>query len=162
MAVAEITGRVNAPGKYPLETGMRVGDLLRGGGRPQDVAYALTTESTRYEVVGGKRRRADLNSVDPAAIARGDSSANLEVRPYDVLTIQETPEWGRVENVVLRGEVRFPGIYRIRRGESLRSVLDRAGGLTPLAFPEGAVFTRGELKARERHQAIAATAVARF
>ena len=152
MAVAEVTGRVNAPGRYPLETGMRLGDLLRAGGGLQDAAYAVTAELTRYEVIGGANRRSDLQTVDIAGIVRGDAAANLELRPYDVLTIQETPEWGRAENVTLRGEVRFPGGYRIRRGESLRSVLERAGGLTPLAFPEGAIFTREELKARERQQ----------
>jgi protein involved in polysaccharide export with SLBB domain len=152
MAVAEVTGRVNAPGRYPLDTGMRVADLLRAGGGLQDAAYSLTAELTRYQVVGGERRRSDLQVVDIAAIASGDSAANLELRPYDVLTIQETPEWGRIENITLRGEVQFPGTYRIRRGESLRSVLKRAGGLTPLAFPEGAVFTREELKQRERQQ----------
>jgi protein involved in polysaccharide export with SLBB domain len=151
-AVAEILGRVNAPGKYPLETGMRVGDLLRAGGGLQDAAYSLTAELTRYEVIDGQHRRSELQSVDLAAVARGDSAANVELRPYDVLAIQETPEWGRIENITLRGEVRFPGTYRIRRGESLRSVLNRAGGLTSLAFAEGAVFTREELKLRERQE----------
>jgi polysaccharide biosynthesis/export protein len=151
-SVVEITGRVNAPGRYPLEPGMRMGDLLRAGGGLQDAAYALKAELTRYEVVGGEQRRSNLELVDLAAIVQGDAAANLELRPYDVLTIHETPEWGRVENITIRGEIRFPGTYRIRRGESLRSVLDRAGGLTTLAFPEGAVFTREELKAREREQ----------
>jgi protein involved in polysaccharide export with SLBB domain len=53
---------------------------------------------------------------------------------------------------VLVGEVRFPGIYPIQRGETLRSVIDRAGGLTALAFPSGSVFTRLELKDREQDQ----------
>jgi polysaccharide biosynthesis/export protein len=152
MLVVEVTGRVNAPGRYPLEAGMHIADLLRAGGGLQDSAYSLKAELTRYEVVGGDRRRSELQSIDLAAVVRGDASANLELMPYDVLTIQETPEWGRVENVTVRGEVKFPGTYRIRPGESLRSVLDRAGGLTPMAFPEGAVFTREELKAREREQ----------
>ena len=50
----------------------------------------------------------------------------------------------------MRGEVRFPGRYPIQRGETLRSVMERAGGLTDLAFVDGAVFTREELKERER------------
>jgi len=54
--------------------------------------------------------------------------------------------------VRLEGEVRFPGDYPIARGETLRSVLNRAGGVTPLAFPQGSVFTREILKERERQQ----------
>src|SRR6185437_6192242 len=54
--------------------------------------------------------------------------------------------------VTLLGEVRFPGTYSIKRGETLRSVMARAGGLTDLAFPQGAVFTRVELKQHEQQQ----------
>ena len=32
------------------------------------------------------------------------------------------------------GEVKFPGTYSIKRGETLKSVVPRAGGLTDLAF----------------------------
>jgi polysaccharide biosynthesis/export protein len=52
----------------------------------------------------------------------------------------------------LKGEVRFPGSYPIRRGETLRSVIERAGGILPGAFVEGAVFTRESLRKREREQ----------
>src|SRR4029077_14174008 len=44
------------------------------------------------------------------------------------------------------------GTYAIRRGETLKSVLGRAGGLTPYSFAEGAVFTRDELRQREQEQ----------
>jgi protein involved in polysaccharide export with SLBB domain len=131
---------------------MRVADLLRAGGGLQDAAYALKAELTRYEVVAGDRRTSDLRLIDLAAIVGGDDLANVRLRPYDVVSIQETPEWGRVENVTIHGEVRFPGVYRIRRGESLSTLLQRAGGLTPLAFPDGAAFTRDELKKREHDQ----------
>ena len=50
------------------------------------------------------------------------------------------------------GEVRFPGKYPIHQGETLHSVLQRAGGFTDTAFPEGAVFIREDLKKREKDQ----------
>src|SRR5690606_20268266 len=37
-------------------------------------------------------------------------------------------------------------------GETLSSLLERAGGLTDLAFPQGSVFTRVELREREADQ----------
>jgi protein involved in polysaccharide export with SLBB domain len=52
----------------------------------------------------------------------------------------------------LRGEVRFPGQYSIKRGETLKSVITRAGGLTEYAFPDGSIFSREELKKREQEQ----------
>jgi polysaccharide biosynthesis/export protein len=50
------------------------------------------------------------------------------------------------------GEVRFPGKYPIHQGETLHSVMLRAGGFTESAFAEGAVFVREELKKREKEQ----------
>ncbi|MEO1574979.1 MAG: SLBB domain-containing protein, partial [Pseudomonadota bacterium] len=44
------------------------------------------------------------------------------------------------------------GEYAIRRGERLSSVLERAGGLTPLAFPKGSVFLREDLREREEER----------
>jgi len=52
----------------------------------------------------------------------------------------------------LRGQVKFPGTYSIRPGETLKSILVRAGGLTQYAFPEGSVFTRTELREREQKE----------
>jgi polysaccharide export outer membrane protein len=147
-----VGGRVNSPGRYPLEPGMRIGDLVRAGGGLEDAAYPSSAELTRYYVANGERRRADLQTVDLGAALAGDAAANVELQPYDVLTIKEMPEWSRVEQIDLAGEVRFPGKYQIRRGETLRSVIERAGGLSPLAFAAGAVFTREDLRQREREQ----------
>ena len=66
--------------------------------------------------------------------------------------IKKTPLWEAPGSIVLYGELRFPGRYPIHRGETLSSVLRRAGGFTDLAFVEGAVFTRDELKQREKEQ----------
>jgi protein involved in polysaccharide export with SLBB domain len=149
--VVRIDGRVKARGEYPLEPQMRVSDLLRAGGGLQDAAYGAKAELTRYRI-GGAARETQLVEVDLAAIMRGDISADLLLQPFDFLNVKEIPGWSEQEQVTLNGEVRFPGIYPIQRGETLRSVLDRAGGLTELAFPDGAVFTRLELQQREQQQ----------
>jgi protein involved in polysaccharide export with SLBB domain len=149
--VVRIDGRVKARGEYPLEPKMRISDLLRAGGGLHDAAYAAKAELIRYRT-DGDSRRTDLIEVDLAAVLGGDLSADLPLLPFDFLNIKEVPEWAEQEQVKLEGEVRFPGTYPIRRGETLRSVLLRAGGLTSLAFAEGTVFTRTELLKREQEQ----------
>jgi polysaccharide export outer membrane protein len=149
--VVRIDGRVKARGEYPLEPGMHVSDLLRAGGGLQDAAYGVKAELIRYRV-DNDSRQTQLVEIDLAAIMKGDSAADLQLRPFDFLNVKEVPEWGQQEEVTLQGEVRFPGVYPISRGETLRSVLDRAGGLTSLAFPDGSVFTRAELQEREQLQ----------
>lgn len=147
-----VAGRIKVPGKYPLEPGMRVSDLLRAGGSLDEAAYSGQAELTRYEVSASGARQAELIQIDLRAALDGDPEANLALRPFDYLVIKEVPLWASQEEVEIRGEVRFPGRYPIHRGETLRDVMQRAGGLTDLAFPEGAIFTREELQERERKQ----------
>jgi len=91
-------------------------------------------------------------AIDLAAIRNNDQSANLPLKPFDRLSIKQVSGWTEQDQVTLKGEVRFPGTYTIKRGETLRSVVERAGGLTDLSFPAGSVFTRTELKQREQEQ----------
>jgi protein involved in polysaccharide export with SLBB domain len=149
--IVSIGGRVKAPGEYPLEPGMRISDLLRAGGQLDDAAFGAKAELTRFRSTGGERA-SELLEIDLAAVRRGDPAADVTLQAFDTLTIKELPEWGRQESIILRGEVRFPGTYPIRRGETLRAVLERAGGLTSLAFAQGSVFTRRELQEREQQQ----------
>jgi protein involved in polysaccharide export with SLBB domain len=143
---------VHAPGAYPLEEGMRVSDLIRAGGNLTDSAYVLTAEIARYRVENGSRRVVDMKEVDLAAVLAGDAAADLPVEPFDQLNIRQVSEWRSRGSVLLEGEVRFPGRYPIEAGETLSSVLARAGGLSDLAFADGSVFLREDLKEREREQ----------
>jgi protein involved in polysaccharide export with SLBB domain len=153
LPVARVGGQVRAAGGYPLEPGMRISDLPRAGGGLSEAAYPIEAELTRYAVINGGYRETDVMTVDLAAVLRGAAQADMLVAPYDYLNVKEVPRWRRGQATVkLRGEVTFPGTYLIRQGETLSSVLERAGGVTGQAFAEGGVFTRAELRERERGQ----------
>ncbi len=150
--VVRIDGQAKAPGEYPLEPGMRISDLIRAGGSLSDAAFGGAAELTRYEVKDGEMRRTELIKIDLASVLRGDPASDLTLRPFDSVSIKGMPDWRDREVVELVGEVRFPGFYEIKRGETLRAVLERAGGLNSYAFPEGSVFTREDLRVREQEQ----------
>ncbi len=150
--IVSIDGRVKAPGKYPLEPTMHVSDLIRAGGSLEDAAYRGQAELTRYAIVDGDARQTELIPVNLASIRRGVPGADLQLRPYDTLVIKPIPMWMEPGVIEVVGEVRFPGKYPIHQGETLHSVLERAGGFTAVAFPYGAVFVREELKKREKDQ----------
>ncbi len=150
--VVKVDGRIKVAGEYPLEPGMRISDLIRAGGSLQDAAYGATAELIRYQVIDGQTRRTELIDVDLTQVLRGDPKANLLLEPFDLLNIKEVPEWSGQETVMVGGEVRFPGRYAIKKGETLKSVVARAGGLTEFAFADGAVFTREELRKREQQE----------
>ncbi len=150
--VVSVTGRVKVPGDYPLEPGMTVSDLLRAGGGLDQAAFSGQAELTRHQVAGGARLEATLLSVDLNAVLAGVPNADLPLQAFDQLVIKEMPQWQAREKILMIGEVRFPGEYPIRRGETLKEVVQRAGGPTDLAFNGGAVFTRLQLREREQRQ----------
>ena len=148
----KVEGQVKVPGEYPLEPGMKVSDLIRAGGGPADPAYVGQAEVTRYTVGASGSRSTELVTVDLAAAMRDDPSANIPLQAFDTLSVKQVPLWGEGESLTLKGEVRFPGVYPVRRGETLKSVIDRAGGLTQFAYADGSVFTRESLRKREQEQ----------
>jgi protein involved in polysaccharide export with SLBB domain len=150
--IVTVAGRVKIAGEYPLEPGMTVSDLLRAAGGLDQAAYPKEAELTRYHIANGARRESLQVNINLEELAAGIATADVPLQPFDHLVIKEMPEWSEQESMAILGEVRFPGEYPIRRGETLRSVIQRAGGLTDLAFKEGSVFTREDLKEREQRQ----------
>ena len=57
-------------------------------------------------------------SINVGALVAGDASADLPLQPFDQIVIKELPEWSDQASISIVGEVRFPGIYPIRRGET--------------------------------------------
>lgn len=54
--------------------------------------------------------------------------------------------------VTVRGAVRLPGAYEPSAGETLSSLLERAGGFTDNAFLRGAVLTRESVRAQQARE----------
>lgn len=152
IAAVLIGGAVHAPGQYPLERGMRISDLLRAGGNLTESAYAIDAELARYSVGMSGDRETELEKIDLVEVLAGNQTADVVLQPGDNLIIKVIPNWWEQYVVTLQGEVRFPGNYAVRPGETLSSAVERAGGLTDLAFVQGSVFTRQTLREREAEQ----------
>lgn len=150
--IVKIGGRVKVPGDYPLEEGMTIADLVRAGGGLDESAFRDIAELTRYTTSDGNSRQTLLVDVELAKALDSIEAANILLQPFDYLNIKEITRWTEENVVEIGGEVAFPGTYPIYHGEALSSVLERAGGLTNFAFPEGSIFTREVLREREREQ----------
>ncbi len=80
-------------------------------------------------------------------VLQHDSSQDLELRAGDVLTIFSEadirlPIAQQTKLVRLEGEFAHAGSYSVRAGETLRQLVDRAGGFTPNAYLFGSQFAR--------------------
>jgi polysaccharide export outer membrane protein len=148
-ATVYVKGDVVKPGRYPLVANMQVSDLVRSAGGLLRSANPNGADLTHYAIsdTSGERLQAGQQAVNLAAALSGDEKQNLPLRDGDVLTVPQQPDWKDIGAVVtLRGEVRKPGVYGIRPGERLSSLLQRAGGLLPTAYPRAAVFEREEVR----------------
>jgi protein involved in polysaccharide export with SLBB domain len=148
-----IEGEVGKPGRYPLTTNMTVADLVRVGGGLKPSADTQSGDVTHYEWMNQNRLNGKTQPVDIAAALSGDSKANLPLHNGDVLTIGQLPGWNDLgASIVLKGEMKHPGTYGIRPGEKLSSVLQRAGGFGPEAYPYGTVLERTQVRELESKQ----------
>ncbi len=149
--IVEISGRVRYPGDYPLDDNMRVSDLIRAAGGFTEDAYTLEAELLRFVDNGKTERESLLLPVDLSSM-ESSKALDLELTSFDQLLVKRIPEWAEREEIVIEGEVRFPGTYVIERGESVARIIERAGGLTELAYPQAAVFLRESLRQAEAEQ----------
>ncbi|MEQ8314093.1 MAG: SLBB domain-containing protein [Gammaproteobacteria bacterium] len=146
--VVRASGRVRFPGDYPLFPGMTVSDLINASGGFTESALTTKAELTRSYIYDGSGREVDHLTVD----LTNTSSLGLQMalEEFDNLVIRQLPNWTESEYVQLTGEVVSPGTYSIAKGDTLSSVLARAGGLTDFADPNASVLLRAELRERER------------
>ena len=145
-AIVRITGDVKHPGAYPLEPNMTVADLIRAAGQYTQSAYTSEAELLRTTDNDKQFRETSVTSIDL------NFAADIPLQSFDQILVKRIPDWSEHESIDLKGEVRFPGTYTIERGETLNAVIERAGGLTELAYPEAAIFIRESLRKAEAEQ----------
>ena len=147
-----IQGEVARPGRFPLTANMHVADLIRIAGGLQPSADTQTADLTKYQ--WSDKSQSKLNGqqevVSLSAALAGDPKSNITMQNGDVLTIRQLPGWNELgASITLKGEVIHPGTYGIRPGERLSSILERAGGFQPDAYPYGAVLQREQVRELE-------------
>jgi len=89
------------------------------------------------------------------AIIEHDEESNVELQPGDIVTIFSqrdirVPQTERAQYMVVEGEVKRPGVYKLEINETLHSVLQRAGGLTPNAYVYGSQLLRESARVEQQ------------
>jgi len=157
-ATVYVEGEVEKPGRYPLTTNMTVADLIRVGGGLKPSADTELGDLTNYRWASESRLNGQHEPIEIAAALSGDPKANVPLHNGDVVTIRQLPGWNDLgASISVKGEVVHPGTYGIRPGERLSSILERAGGFEPSAYPYGAILQRvqvRELEAKQRDEMI--------
>ncbi|MGI3065482.1 SLBB domain-containing protein [Vibrio diabolicus] len=149
--IAEVFGEVKHPGRYPITPRMTVSTLIEAAGGLTYNAFTINAELARTAINSADERAyIDVERIDLRKAIQGSASDDAIIVGRDRLNILEKPNVKLQSTVTLQGEVRFPGTYTVRQGETLSELLDRAGGLTEFAHPQGAIFTREALRLQEQ------------
>ena len=146
VAAKLVSGAVEQPGFYPVAGTVTLAEMLSvaNGVLPNADIRRVNVRSYYANASGvlnlRSTKKIDLNSVAAHKIVlKGD---------FDV----QVPSFinnASVGQLTLSGEVQRPGEYTFSRKETLHDVIQRAGGLTSVAYPLGAVFTRDSLRAEQ-------------
>lgn len=149
-----VFGSVLRPGPLAFRDSMTLLDAVILAGGLRDEAYLLEAEISRLPQDRGdgliaEVMRVRLDStfvVDPSGYLvrpAAAAGANPILHPYDNIFIRRVPGWEVQRNVVISGEVRFPGRYTLtRRDERLTDLIERAGGVRATAYVLGAQLHR--------------------
>jgi len=150
--LVRISGSVHYPGEYPFTDSMTLTDLFRAAGGAKDSAYLLDAEITRIGLNPNNSAKIEHIRLSSKQLLDENASTGFKLKPYDVISIKPIPLWKEGESIDISGEVKFPGVYSIKIGETLYDVLQRAGGITDRAFPQGSIFSRENLRLKEDEQ----------
>ena len=156
-----VVGAVRKPGRVPYREGMTVRDavLLADGVTPdawlqeaeiarlaRDSASGTLATTIRVPLDSTylfARRAGETYAGPPGLPAPASGAPDTELQPYDNLMIMRQTGWELQRSVAISGQVKFPGRYSLKsKTDRVSDLLERAGGLTSEAYPEGVRFYR--------------------
>ncbi|HEY3637843.1 MAG TPA: SLBB domain-containing protein [Rhizomicrobium sp.] len=141
-----LDGAVRAPGVYVVGPGVNLHDLVTVAGGTDRWADESGVEliTTDVDKVSGS-----ATTVRKTLALNDSNLSSYAIKSRDEFRFRQVFNDIGLGSVTLEGEVRFPGEYKIVRGERLADLLKRAGGLTEVAYPFGTVYLRRSAAALE-------------
>jgi polysaccharide biosynthesis/export protein len=145
--MASVGGSVHGAGDYLVGPDVTLQDAIAAAGGIDswtDGSHVELLSTVVDPATGSAHTERKLVSLDPMTL----STAMLH--PHDEVRFSQVYAAVGNGSVTLQGQVRFPGVYKIEHGERLSDVLLRAGGVTDVAYPYGAIFLRKSAAVAER------------
>lgn len=140
----EINGEVSLQGVYPYFTNMTIEDLILLAGGLKQGASGAKVEISRRNNLGTSNSLSEIITLNfDKELRLMESEEPVLIEPFDQVFIRRTPNYRFQQKVTIEGEVINPGLFAIsRKDERLSDIIKRAGGITPYAYPEGAILIR--------------------
>ena len=146
--VAVISGAVKFPGEYPIFKDATLADILIAAGRFKDDALLGSIEISRTDLLNDGLVVPSV--IEISALSDLDESNSFLLQSRDRVYVRSIKELNIKDSITLNGEVKYPGTYPLNKGDSLKSVIERAGGLLDSAFLPGAYLQRQTTMAAQK------------
>ncbi|MEP6845335.1 MAG: SLBB domain-containing protein [Panacibacter sp.] len=133
------SGQFRRPMYYQLKKGEGMTDLLKFTGGFTADAYA-----SGGVIIRNVDEKQTIKNVNFKAIGLKASGVVTDEALYDGDVVVVNPINAGLDNkVIVKGEVSYPNVYEIRKGDRLFDVINRAGGITPNSYLERAYVYKG-------------------
>lgn len=145
--MVRIEGAVRKPQRFPFAKGLKAEDLVIMAG-----GFTENADKTHLQVA---RQLNDTNfkiisKVYDITLSEGVPTETIELEPNDIVTVRYQQGYTPQQIVKVEGEVSFPGFYAIlSKEERISNLIERAGGLAPYAYIEGATLVRKKGKEKD-------------
>jgi protein involved in polysaccharide export with SLBB domain len=133
------SGQFKRPMYYQLKGNEGFRDLLKYTGGLTPDAYASGGVIIRNVNEKQTIKNVNFNAI---GLKAGDKTVDEPLYNGDIVVVSPINP-GLTNKVIVKGEVVYPNIYEIRKGDRLFDVLNRAGGITPNAYTERAYVYKG-------------------
>ncbi|MEE2700105.1 MAG: SLBB domain-containing protein [Bacteroidota bacterium] len=144
-----VQGAVRGAGEFDFGDGITLQDILLQAGGLTQQAEGSRVEISRimdYDISSNKLkpRRTVIKTIKVGEELMLSSEAEaFMLQPFDQVFVRENPDYEEPVNIVLMGEVKYPGTYSLlSKDEKISSVIKRAGGLTNYAYMDGVKMFR--------------------
>ncbi|WP_443945482.1 SLBB domain-containing protein [Pedobacter sp. AW1-32] len=141
-----IQGEVRQPGTFNFGDGMNLESLIqmaggfREGATPNRIEISRRIKNSDATSASAQTAEVFTVNVDPDLNVQ---DKGFELKPFDIVSIRSSETYHVQSQIKIEGEVLYPGIYTItKKDERISDVIKRAGGLSPLAYVEGASLRR--------------------
>ena len=142
-----IHGEVRFPGVYKYADNETLEDFVLQAGGLKEAASTVKVDVAR-RVMNPKALTVDsiISETFSFALKDGfvvDGEQGFVLQPFDEVYVRKSPAYSVQQNIIIEGEVNFPGTYALSRRESrLSDAIQSAGGLNALAYVKGARLER--------------------
>lgn len=142
-----VLGAIKNPGSYIYDPSLTLEDaLLMAGGLEFDAdPKRVDVYRIQFSATGTPNTIVQSIELDAQGSLINPTDSEFRFEPFDVMVVRTIPDFELQKVVQISGRVRYPGPYVLmEEPEKLTDLVQRSGGLSADAFPEGATLVRSQ------------------